>query len=141
MKKILLIMFVLLISCSPKESNKTSDNLVNSSDSVLVNSVNNIKVCDTVQRVSDSITQEKVGKVITKIKYLNNTVEKLKIEKLQLSRELKVSKQNVRIDTVFIETRKSFWGKEKRTIKTKSEVQSTETIDSTSTKQTLDSIN
>lgn len=134
-------MFVLLISCSPKESNKTSDNLVNSSDSVLVNSVNNIKVCDTVQRVSDSITQEKVGKVITKIKYLNNTVEKLKIEKLQLSRELKVSKQNVRIDTVFIETRKSFWGKEKRTIKTKSEVQSTETIDSTSTKQTLDSIN
>jgi hypothetical protein len=141
MKKILLIMFVLLISCSPKESNKTSDNLVSSSDSVLVNSVNNIKVCDTVQRVSDSITQEKVGKVITKIKYLNNTVEKLKIEKLQLSRELKVSKQNVRIDTVFIETRKSFWGKEKRTIKTKSEVQSTETIDSTSTKQTLDSIN
>ena len=134
-------MFVLLISCSPKESNKTSDNLVNSSDSVLVNSINNIKVCDTVQRVSDSITQEKVGKVITKIKYLNNTVEKLKIEKLQLSRELKVSKQKVRIDTVFIETRKSFWGKEKRTIKTKSEVQSTETIDSTSTKQTLDSIN
>jgi hypothetical protein len=141
MKKILLIMFVLLISCSPKESNKTSDNLVNSSDSVLVNSVNNIKVCDTVQRVSDSITQEKVGKVITKIKYLNNTVEKLKIEKLQLSRELKVSKQKVRIDTVFIETKKSFWGREKKTIKTKSDVQSVETIDSTSTKQTLDSIN
>lgn len=134
-------MFVLLISCSPKESNKTSDNLVNSSDSVLVNSVNNIKVCDTVQRVSDSITQEKVGKVITKIKYLNNTVEKLKIEKLQLSRELKVSKQKVRIDTVFIETKKSFWGREKKTIKTKSDVQSVETIDSTSTKQTLDSIN
>ena len=134
-------MFVLLISCSPKENNKTSDNLVNSSDSVLVNSVNNIKVCDTVQRVSDSITQEKVGKVITKIKYLNNTVEKLKIEKLQLSRELKVSKQKVRIDTVFIETKKSFWGREKKTIKTKSDVQSVETIDSTSTKQTLDSIN
>ena len=134
-------MFVLLISCSPKESNKTSDNLLNSSDSVLVNSVNNLKVCDTVQRVSDSITQDKVSKVIIKIQYLNNIVEKLKIEKLQLSRELKVSKQNVRIDTVFIETRKSFWGKEKRTIKTKSEVQSTETIDSTSTKQTLDSIN
>lgn len=134
-------MFVFLFSCSPKESNKTNDNLINSSDSVLVNSVNNIKICDTVQRVSDSITQDKVVKVITKIKYLNTTVEKLKIEKLQLSRELKVSKQNVRIDTVFIETKKSFWGKEKRTIKTKSEVQSTETIDSTSTKQTLDSIN
>lgn len=134
-------MFVLLFSCSPKENNKTSDNLLNSSDSVLVNSVNNIKVCDTVQRVSDSFTQNKVGEVITKIKYLNSTVEKLRIEKQLLTKELKVSKQNVRIDTVFIETRKSFWGKEKRTIKTKSEVQSTETIDSTSTKQTLDSIN
>lgn len=134
-------MFVFLFSCTPKETNKTTDNLVNSSDSVLVNSINNIKVCDTVQRVSDSITQGKVVEVITKIKYLNNTVEKLKIEKLQLSRELKVSKQNVRIDTVFIETKKSFWGKEKKTIKTKSDVQSIETIDSTETKEILDSVN
>lgn len=134
-------MFVLLFSCSPKENNKTSDNLLNSSDSVLVNSVNNIKVCDTVQRVSDSFTQNKVGEVITKIKYLNSTVEKLRIEKQLLTKELKVSKQNVRIDTVFIETRKSFWGKEKKTIKTKSDAQSVETIDSTSTKQVLDSIN
>lgn len=141
MKKILFIMFVFLFSCTPKETNKTTDNLVNSSDSVLVNSINNIKVCDTVQRVSDSITQGKVVEVITKIKYLNNTVEKLKIEKLQLSRELKVSKQNVRIDTVFIETKKSFWGKEKKTIKTKSDVQSIETIDSTETKEILDSVN
>lgn len=133
-------MFVFLFSCSPKESNKTNDNLINSSDSVLVNSVNNIKICDTVQRVSDSITQDKVVKVITKIKYLNNTVEKLKIEKLQLSRELKVSKQNVRIDTVFIETKKSFWGREKKTITTKSDTQNVETIDSTTTQKVSDTI-
>lgn len=140
MKNILLIMFVLFISCSSKENNKTSDDFVNSSDSVIINSVNNIKELDTIQRVSDSITEEKVVKVITDIKYLTKTVEKLKIEKLQLSKELKVSKQNVRIDTVFIETKKSFWGKEKKTVKIKSDIQIIETIDSTSTKQTLDTI-
>jgi hypothetical protein len=45
----------------------------------------------------------------------------------------------VRIDTVFIETKKSFWGKEKKTIKTKTDTQDIETIDSSSTK-VLDTI-
>jgi hypothetical protein len=62
------------------------------------------------------------------------------LKKLQLSKELKISKQNVRIDTVYIETKKSFWGKEKKTITTKTNSQDTESIDSTSTK-VLDSIN
>jgi hypothetical protein len=70
---------------------------------------------------------------MTDIQYLTNTVEKLKIEKLKLS------KQNVRIDTVFIETKKSFWGREKKTITTKSDSQDVETIDSSSTK-VLDTI-
>jgi len=141
MKKILLIMFILFISCSSKETNTIKDKLISDSDSMIVNSSNNIMVSDTVQRVSDSITQDKVVKVITNIKYLTNTVEKLKIEKLLLSKELTVSKQNVRVDTVFIETKKSFWGKEKKTIKTKSDTIDIKKIDSTTIQKKLDTIN
>lgn len=134
-------MFILFISCSSKETNTIKDELISDSDSMIVNSSNNIMVSDTVQRVSDSITQDKVVKVITNIKYLTNTVEKLKIEKLLLSKELTVSKQNVRVDTVFIETKKSFWGKEKKTIKTKSDTIDIKKIDSTTIQKKLDTIN
>lgn len=134
-------MFILFISCSSKETNTIKDKLISDSDSMIVNSSNNIMVSDTVQRVSDSITQDKVVKVITNIKYLTNTVEKLKIEKLLLSKELTVSKQNVRVDTVFIETKKSFWGKEKKTIKTKSDTIDIKKIDSTTIQKKLDTIN
>ncbi len=120
-------MFFLLISCGNKEDNKIKNETIVIADSTIVNSRNHIMESDTIQRKSDSITQEKIVKVITNIKYLNNTVKKLKIEKLQLS------KQKVRVDTVFIETKKSFWGREKKTITTKSDSQDIETIDSTTT--------
>lgn len=120
-------MFFLLISCGNKEDNKIKNETIVIADSTIVNSRNHIMESDTIQRKSDSITQEKIVKVITNIKYLNNTVKKLKIEKLQLS------KQKVRVDTVFIETKKSFWGREKKTITTKSDSQDIETIDSITT--------
>ena len=127
MRNIILFTVFLLISCGNKEDNKIKNESIVIADSAIVNSQNNIMVYDTVQKKSDSITHEKVVKVMTDIQYLTNTVEKLKIEKLKLS------KQNVRIDTVFIETKKSFWGREKKTITTKSDSQDIETIDSTTT--------
>ena len=127
MRNIILFTVFLLISCGNKEDNKIKNETIVIADSTIVNSRNHIMESDTIQRKSDSITQEKIVKVITNIKYLNNTVKKLKIEKLQLS------KQKVRIDTVFIETKKSFWGREKKTITTKSDSQDIETIDSTTT--------
>jgi hypothetical protein len=140
MRNIILFIVFLLVSCGNKEDNNIKNKTVVIADSTIVNSQNNIIVCDTVQKKSDSITHEKVVKVITNIKYLTNTVEKLKFEKLQLSKELKISKQNVRVDTVFIETKKSFWGREKKTITTKSDSQDVETIDSTTTEKVLDTI-
>ncbi len=140
MKNILLFIVFLLVSCGNKETNNTVNTNVNQADSVILKSIDNVKVCDTIQKQSDSVTQEKVVKVIKDIKYLTNTVEKLKIEKLQLSKELKISKQNVRVDTVFVETKKSFWDKEKKTITTKSETQNVETIDSTTTQKVSDTI-
>ena len=134
MRNIILFTVFLLISCGNKEDNKIKNESTVIADSAIVNSQNNIMVYDTVQKKSDSITHEKVVKVITDIKYLTNIVEKLKIEKLQLS------KQKVRIDTVFIETKKSFWGREKKTITTKSDSQDIETIDSTTTEKVMDTI-
>ena len=61
-------------------------------------------------------------------------------DRMLLEETLKISKEKVRVDTVFIETKKSFWGKEKKTIKTKSDVQDVETIDSTITEKTTDTI-
>ncbi len=85
MKKILFFMFFLLISCGNKEDNKIKNETIVIADSTIVNSRNHIMESDTIQRKSDSITQEKIVKVITNIKYLTNTVEKLKIEKSLLS--------------------------------------------------------
>jgi uncharacterized protein YcfL len=128
MRNIILFIVFLLISCGNKEDNKIKNETIIIADSTIVNSKNHIMESDTIQKKSDSITHEKVVKVITDIKYLTNIVEKLKIEKLELS------KQKVRIDTVFIETKKSFWGREKKTITIKSETNDSETIDSTVTK-------
>jgi hypothetical protein len=133
-------MVFLLVSCGNNENKDIMNDYNNSVDSTIINSNNNIKISDTIQRKSDSITTTKVTKVIKEIQYLTKSVEKLRIERLNLTKELKYSKENVRIDTVFIETKKSFWGKEKKTIKTKSDSQDVETIDSTSIK-VLDTIN
>lgn len=140
MRNIFFLIIFLLVSCGGKEDNKSDNESIMIADSTIVNSKNNIMVSDTVQKKSDSITEVKVVKVIKDIKYLTNTVEKLKIEKLQLSKELKISKENVRVDTVFIETKKSFWGREKKTVSVKSDVQTQEVIDSTSTEKVLDTI-
>lgn len=140
MRNIFFLIIFLLVSCGGKEDNKSENESIMIADSTIVNSKNNIMVSDTVQKKSDSITEVKVVKVIKDIKYLTNTVEKLKIEKLQLSKELKISKENVRVDTVFIETKKSFWGREKKTVSVKSDVQTQEVIDSTSTEKVLDTI-
>ena len=140
MRNIILFTVFLLISCGNKEDNKIKNETIVIADSTIINSRNHIMESDTIHKKSDSITHEKVEKVITNIKYLTNTVEKLKFEKLQLSRELKISKQNVRVDTVFIETKKSFWGREKKTITTKSDSQDIETVDSTTTEKVLDTI-
>lgn len=139
MKLLLGLLTILLLSCDNHQLKKDNTLIDNMSDSIILKSNNSILISDTLNKKSDSITTIKVTKVIKEIKYLTNTVEKLKIEKLQLSKELKVSKLNVRVDTVFIETKKSFWGKEKKTIKTTTDTKDVETIDST-TNKVLDTI-
>jgi hypothetical protein len=130
MKKIIPLVILLLISCNKKEIKPTLP--TNNVDSIISNSSRNIEISNAVQKTSDSATEKKVIKIVKEIQYLTNFVEVLKLEKSSLLRELKVSKENVRVDTVFIETKKNFWGKEKTTINIKTDSTSIESIDTTS---------
>ena len=130
MKKIIPLVILLLISCNKKEIKPALP--LNNVDSIISNSSRNIEISNAVQKTSDSATEKKVIKIVKEIQYLTNFVEVLKLEKSSLLRELKISKETVRVDTVFIETKKNFWGKEKTTINIKTDSSSIENIDTTS---------
>lgn len=129
MKKLIPFIVFFLISCS--EDNKPSSKILNGDlDSLLNNNTNTIQISNRVQKSSDSATQKKVVKIVKEIQYLTNFVEVLKVENRYLTRELKVSKENFRVDTVFIETKKNFWGKEKTTINVRTDSTELENTDS-----------
>ena len=130
MKNILPILFLTLVSCGGVDTNNMTKPNITEFDSIIVKSSKNILVSDTVQKKSDLATEKKVARVVTEIRYLTKYVDRLKIEKLELVKELKLSKENVRVDTVYIETKKNFWGKEKTTVNTKSDSSSSEIVDS-----------
>lgn len=144
MKKYVTLLLFLFVSCNNPKNDLQFENIQNESDSVLMKSHEDIQFADTIQKKSDSITHEKVKKVVTQIKFFTTEIEKFKTERILLLNELKVAKENViiKVDTVFIETKKNFWGKEKTTINVTSETKSTEIIDSVlSEKKVIDTLN
>lgn len=124
MKKVLVPVFLFFLSCSQQSENNL--NSVIMSDTLLINSQKNLEKADTVYQKSDSLTAGKVNNIIKEIIYLNHEVEKFRTEKLTLEKQLMVTSEKViyRIDTVFIETQKNFWGK----TKTKTSVNSDSTV-------------
>lgn len=130
MKSIPYLLIFFLFSCDNNQLNNNFNLIDNNADSIIIKSNKSILVSDTLNKISDSITTTKVNKVIKEIHYLTKYVNVLKIEKNNLTKELKYSKENVRIDTVFVETKKSFWGKTKTTINTKTDTSSNQSIDS-----------
>lgn len=144
MKKYITFLLFLLVSCNNQINDSKSKQVQDESDSVLMRSNENIQVADTIQKKSDSTTKSKVDKVVTQIRFLTKEVDKFKTERITLMNELKLAKENtiVRIDTVFVETKKNFWGKEKISVNTKSETKSTEITDSIlSEKKVIDTLN
>jgi hypothetical protein len=144
MKKFILFLFVLFVSCNNSETDPTVTLNDKKIDSLLVNSGKNLQSADTIQKKSDSTTKLKVVKVITQIKYLTKEVEKFRTERITLMNQLRLAKESViiRIDTVFVETKKNFWGKEKTSVNTKSETKTNEIIDSTLLKkEVIDTLN
>lgn len=128
MKKSLLILGLILFSCTNQEEVTVTPVEV---DSILVESQKNLITSDSIQKKSDSITKEQVIKVIREFKILNNEVERFKTEKVQLMSLKNVSTEKViyRIDTVYIEVEKNFWGKKKTTTSVKSDSSVSQNID------------
>jgi hypothetical protein len=130
MRRLILILGLILFSCNNTEEVTVTPIEV---DSVLVKSQKNLITSDSVQKKSDSITKEQVIKVIKEFKILTNEVERFKTEKVQLMSLKNVNTEKViyRIDTVYIEVEKNFWGKKKTTTSVKSDSSSVVTEDST----------
>jgi len=114
---------LLIVGCnSPQIKNENNYEKV---DSIIRSSEIDIVRSDSVNRKSEKAIVEKVKNTVNKI-------ESLKEEVSVLKEEVKTAKMAVKtvykIDTVYIETKKNFWGKSKTNTTTKYD--STTTVDS-----------
>jgi hypothetical protein len=121
--RILSLLLLLAIGCSSPqiENEKTYEKI----DSIIHNSEVNIIRSDSVNRESEKSVAKKVDQTVHKIEGLKEEVSVLK-------QEIEVSKMAVKtvykIDIIYIETKKNFWGKSKTNTTIISD--STEVIDS-----------
>ncbi len=132
MKNVLTLLGLFLISCNNgnlKQMEESSE-----IDSVLIKSQQNLVTSDSVQKKSDSTTKEQVIKVIRDFKILTNEVMKYKTERVQLMSLQNVVTEKIiyKIDTVYIEVEKNFWGRKKTTTSIKSDSSVLENVDTSS---------
>ena len=129
MKQTLAIAIMFLFSCTNQESEIVIEK-ADAVDSLIEQSNKNLDSVQIIDHKSDSVTKEQVVKIVKEISYLNHEVEKYKevLSKQTIATEKIVYK----IDTVYIETKKNFWGKEKTNTTVKSDSVITEKIDTTS---------
>jgi hypothetical protein len=130
MKKLLFILAILFVSCSNEQ---ISVEAPSTADIALQKSAESVASAHRVSVKSDIATKKQITKVVFKIKYLTNEIVKFKTERLTLINQLSTVKEKVRIDTVYIEKKKNFWGKEKTSTTVKSDSLVNESIDSTTT--------
>jgi hypothetical protein len=128
MKNIFFILCLFFISCNESE---TSQKIIDDVDSVLIRSEKSLMTSDSIHKISDSRTKETVVRVIKDFKYLTTEIEKYKTERIQLMNVQNLSTEKIiyKIDTVYIETKKNFWGKEKTSTSVKSDSTISQTID------------
>jgi hypothetical protein len=130
MKKLLFILAILFVSCSNEQ---ISLDVPSTADIALQKSAESVASAHQVSVKSDIATKKQITKVVFKIKYLTNEIVKFKTERLTLINQLSTVKEKVRIDTVYIEKKKNFWGKEKTNTTVKSDSLVNESTDSTTT--------
>lgn len=130
MKKLLFVLAILSIGCSNEQ---VLVDTPSTADIALQKSAESVASAHRVSVKSDIATKKQITKVVFKIKYLTNEIVKFKTERLTLISQLSTVKEKVRIDTVYIEKKKNFWGKEKTSTTVKSDSLVNESIDSTTT--------
>ena len=128
MKKLLFVLAILSIGCSNEQ---VLVDTPSTADIALQKSAESVASAHQVSVKSDIATKKQITKVVFKIKYLTNEIIKFKTERLTLISQLSTVKEKVRIDTVYIEKKKNFWGKEKTNTTVKSDSLVNEKIDST----------
>ena len=121
--RILSLLLLTIIGCSsPQIKNEDSYEKI---DSIIHNSEINIIRSDSVNRESEKSVAKKVDQTVNKIEGLKEEVSVLK-------QEIEVSRMAVKtvykVDTIYIETKKNFWGKSKTNTTIISD--STEVVDS-----------
>lgn len=126
MKKVLLLSFLFLFSCKNQEQEVMYLKEIEA-DTVLENSQKHFDTAMAVYHQSDSAAKEKVVKIVKEINYLNHEVEKYK----EVIKASTVASEKIiyKVDTIYIETKKNFWGKEKTNTTIKSDSLVTEKID------------
>ena len=126
MKKLLLLSVLFLFSCENQEREIVNEKAIEA-DNVLENSQKHFDTAIVVYQQSDSAAKEKVVQIVKEISYLNVEVEKYK--EVLKNQTIATEKIVYKIDTVYIETKKNFWGKEKTNTTIKSDSVVTEKID------------
>jgi hypothetical protein len=104
---------------------------VSSVDSILKESMLHMDTAKIVSDKSDSAVKKDVIKVIREFKILNNEIEKYKIRSLNTQQVVATERIIYKTDTVYIETKKNFWGKERTKTSIKSDSSVNESTDST----------
>jgi Flp pilus assembly CpaF family ATPase len=128
MRKVIFLAILLLASCKNQEY-KAIDVKTAKIDSIIESSKKNVDSVLIINQKSDSAAKQTIVKVIKEIKYLTNEVEKYKEIETLLKKTVATEKIVYKIDTVYIETKKNFWGKEKTNTTIKSDSIVKESID------------
>ena len=129
MRKVIILAILFMISCTSKKSEVVIEE-PSKVDSILENSKANFNSAVVVNKKSDSAASKTIYKIIKEIGFLTNVVEKYK-QVEQLRKQTVVSERIVYVtDTVYIETKKNFWGKEKVKTSIKSDSSVDVSIDS-----------
>jgi regulator of replication initiation timing len=128
MRKLLLLSVLFLFSCKNQNQEVITKQMVEV-DNILENSQKHFDTAVIVYKQSDSVAKEQVIKIVKEISYLNTEVEKYK--EVLSKQTIATEKIIYKIDTVYIETKKNFWGKEKTNTTIKSDSVVTEKIDTT----------
>jgi len=128
--KYILFFVIMFISCNVGTESPVPTQESNT-DSILKESMLHIDTAKIVSDKSDSAVKKDVIKVIREFKILNREIEKYKVRSLNTQQVVSTERIIYKTDTVYIETKKNFWGKEKTKTSIKSDSSVNESTDST----------
>jgi len=104
MKKVLFFCVMFILGCSSEKVSDPIEVKIAEADSVIAHSEKVVVESFTVTKKVDSVVKHDIVKVFDELQQAKEEVKSLKsVQKIE----------KIRIDTVYIETKRNFWGKEK----------------------------